>query len=180
MLHFQTVAWMNITRDITCKEEESEDLLFLMFSRFWTMHNCTMYQWALVLCYRMSILVCRLTAGGDIGQGVHGVAEHWVLDPVDVPFLVKDAFDGADQAVGLDLIALQTKADRSALSNTELVNLIVNADIHINLAGVKHIINQVKFLHIRKSWKIDKKQNIDRESDWTEKMSHRIYLLRRK
>ena len=158
MLHFQTVAWMNITRDITCKEEESEDLLFLMFSRFWAMHNCTMYQWALVLCYRMSILVCRLTAGGDTGQGVHGVAEHWVLDPVDVPFLVDDAFDGADQAVGLDLVALQTEADRSALSNTELVNLIVNADIHINLAGVKHIINQVKFLHIRKSWKIDKKK----------------------
>lgn len=70
---------------------------------------------------------------------------------MDVPFLVDDAFDGADQAVGLDLVALQTEADRSALSNTELVNLIVNADIHINLAGVKHIINQVKFLHIRKS-----------------------------
>lgn len=70
---------------------------------------------------------------------------------MDVPFLVDDAFDGADQAVGLDPVALQTEADRSALSNTELVNLIVNADIHINLAGVKHIINQVKFLHIRKS-----------------------------
>lgn len=73
---------------------------------------------------------------------------------MDVPLAAGDIFDGPDQPIGLDRVALQPEADRDVLVDAELVHLVVDPDVHFDVVSVERVIYQVEFLHIGESYNI--------------------------
>lgn len=73
---------------------------------------------------------------------------------MDVPLAAWDIFDGPDQPIGLDRVALQPEADRDVLVDAELVHLVVDTDVHFDVVSVERVIYQVEFLHIGESYNI--------------------------